>query len=314
MKIIFFGTPDYAIPVVGALKGAGHEIVAVVTQPPKPVGRKKILTPSPIAKWAEKEKIRILDDRPKNVLEQLKEFCAPIAILASYGRIIPQSVIDVFPLGILNVHPSLLPKYRGATPVEAALVAGEKETGVTIIKLDAEMDHGPILAQVSERIQEDDDRINLRARLFQKGAELITEVLPEYIEGKLEPREQRHNDATYVTLFAKGHGFIPPEFLDAALKGIPLRTQWQIPFIKDFTIHPSPIIINNFIRAVNLWPGAFTSVKLKIKNENLERRLKILRAHLENTTTLVLDEVQLEGKNPVSWEQFQKGYPNASFS
>lgn len=320
MKLIFFGTPDYVIPVLDALKDAGYDVAAVVTQPPKPVGRKKVLTPSPVAQWAKTNRIEVIDKSPKEIPPLLTNHQSPttFGILAAYGRLVPQEVIDAFPKGIINVHPSLLPKYRGASPVEAAIVAGEKETGITIIKLDAEMDHGPVLAQFTEPIRKDDTRVTLRKRLFDKAASVLVKVLPQYLEGKTQLREQNHEKATFTTLMKKEMGFIPPEYLASALKGVPFQAQWEIPFIKNYSLVPNAQCLERFIRAVNPWPGAWTNVKLEAGSKKLEvKRVKILKVHLEpsnikpQTSNFKLDLVQLEGKNPVSWKQFKEGYPNA---
>ncbi|MEK7188684.1 MAG: methionyl-tRNA formyltransferase, partial [Patescibacteria group bacterium] len=136
MRVIFFGTPDYVLPIVNSLSG----IVAVVTQPPKPSGREKMIIRSPIDNWAFKHQIPVFYD----ALEAISKVNPGLGILAAYGKIIPEPVINFFPKGILNVHPSLLPKFRGASPIQAAIVSGEKETGATIIKLDSQIDHGPV--------------------------------------------------------------------------------------------------------------------------------------------------------------------------
>lgn len=330
LRLVFFGTPDYVITVLEALKTAGYELATVVTQPPKPVGRKKIITPSPVAHWAKQNGIEIIDKSPKEIYPLLSTLHPQprIGILAAYGRIIPSEIINYFPLGILNIHPSILPKYRGASPIEAALAADEKETGVTIIKLDSEMDHGPIVTQIKDAVLPNDSRITLRDRLFKIGANLLTEILPNYLEGRMELKEQNHEEATFTTLMKKDHGFIPGNYVEAALQGLTLQTEWQVPFIKNFSLTPSPLSLDHFIKAVSPWPGAFTNVKLRMKNEEPSKRLKILKAHVEEiptshphnptrlpqpTSIFILDLVQLEGKNPVSWEQFEKGYPEASF-
>lgn len=319
MKTVFFGTPDYVLPVLDALKNAGYKIAAVVTQPPKPVGRKKVLTLSPVTKWAKQNEIPVIEGSPKAIYPLLSTLHPHprLGILAAYGRIIPEEIIKFFPLGILNIHPSLLPKYRGASPVEAAIVAGEKQTGVTIIKLDKELDHGPIVSQLSEPILEDDTKTSLRQRLFEKGAEVLVQILPAYLEGRIELREQDHDKATFTTLLKKEHGFIPPKYLELASKGETFQAQWEIPFIKNYSLVPSAQNLERFIRAFNPWPGAYT--KLKIKDEKL-KILKLLKAHVEQrpgtqesrnlVTYLILDLVQLEGKNPVTWRQFKLGYPD----
>ncbi|MBI3290222.1 methionyl-tRNA formyltransferase [Candidatus Microgenomates bacterium] len=316
--IIFFGTPDYVIPVLDALKNAGYDIAAVVCQPPKPIGRHGIAEPSPVAQWADKFNIQVIDKRPKDCVEEIRKIGAPVAVLEAYGRLIPQELINAFPKGIINVHPSLLPKYRGASPVEGALVSGDQETGVTILKLDADLDHGPILSQFTETILPEDNRVTLRKRLFDKAASVLPEILQEYLDGKTKLKEQDHDKATFTTLMKKEMGFIPPEYVAAATKGDALQgKKWPIPFVKGLTIHPSPITIHRFIRAVNPWPGAFTNVKLMVNGQWLTKRLKILEAHLElltiNHYSLIIDRVQLEGKNPVSWKQFKEGYPATTF-
>ena len=318
MKLIFFGTPDYVISVLDALKSAGCEIAAVVTQPPKAVGRRGVIEPSPVAQWADKFNIQVIDKRPKDCIEEILKISAEVAILEAYGRIIPQDLIDAFPKRIINVHPSLLPKYRGASPVEGALAAGEKETGVTIIKLDNELDHGPILSQFTEPILPEDTRVTLRKRLFDKAAKILVEILPQYLEGKIQPQDQDHDKATFTTLMKKEMGFIPPEYLDAATKGDAFRgKRWKIPFVKDCFLVPSAQSLDRFIRAVNPWPGAVTNVKIMVNGQWLIKKLKILEAHLDssiiNHQSLIIDSVQLEGKKPVTWKQFRQGYADAEF-
>ena len=149
-KIIFFGTSEFTVPALKALMGGGYGIVAVVTNPDEPVGRKKVLTPPPVKVVAEKYGIKIL--QPKRLLnnpefaEELKNLKPDVGIVAAYGKIIPAEIINLLRHGILNIHPSLLPKYRGPTPIQTTILNGEKETGVTIIKIDEEADHVPTIA------------------------------------------------------------------------------------------------------------------------------------------------------------------------
>lgn len=341
MKLIFFGTPDYVIPVLDALKKAEYEIAAVVTQPPKLAGRKGVLTPSPVSLWTKKHGIKVFDGKPREIAEDLKKLGAEVGVLGAYGRILPPEILTIFPHGILNIHPSLLPKYRGASPVQAVIAAGEKQTGITIIKLDSEIDHGPLVTQFTEDIRKDDTAGSLRERLFKKAADELVKTLPLYLQrlavrqaglpagkaGRTELKEQEHEKATYTTLLKKEHGFIPPKYIAAALKGDAFRgwkrRGWQIPFIKDYRLLPSARCLERFIRALDPWPGAWTWTKIKVTGNTAQvtRRLKILKAHVEKKrvtnnelrVTLVPDLVQLEGKNPVSWEEFKKGYPGAKF-
>lgn len=317
MKIVFFGTPDYVIPVIDAVhkKFSRHgvsPIVAVVTQPPRPSGRQQLLAYSPVDTWAFKKKIPIFHEAGKIVKENLG---ADLGILASYGVIIPKGVIDSFPFGILNIHPSLLPKWRGASPVQAPIVAGEALTGVSIIKLDEKLDHGPIVSQFKEEILDNDTTETLRRRLFERSAEVLVELLEPYLKGKIAPREQNHKEATLTTQIKKEHALIPPEYLDSALQGRAFKDQWGVGFIKNYSIQPTPDVVERFIRAMDPWPTAWTYVNLgKSGHEKDKKRLKILSAELSsNRQALIPKTVQLEGRVPVSWKQFKETYKEAAF-
>ena len=283
MKVVFFGTPDYVVPIAEALfkefrttKEKG--VVAVVTQAPKPAGREKKIEYSAVDTWAYKHKIPIFHN-----FEKLPE--AELGVVAAYGKIIPKSVIEHFLKGILNVHPSLLPQYRGASPIQAAIAAGEAETGVTVIKMDELMDHGPIISSFKEEIGSEDTNETLRTRLFERSAEFLISLIPSYISCKIKPKDQNHKEATFTKLITKDNGFIKEPFAD------PVKTE-------------------GLFRAFDPWPGIWTYVNINKE----QKRLKILKLHLEklmpNHYSLVPDIVQLEGKKPVTWEEFKKGYPN----
>lgn len=319
MKLVFFGTPEYVLPVLTSLhktfksKSGKSPIVAVVTQKPKPTGRKQKLTHSPIDNWARKRNVPVFYE-PKKIIEEKIETDA--GILAAYGEILPKKVIDYFPRGILNIHPSLLPKFRGASPVQAILITGGK-AGATIIKLNDKMDNGPIISQFEEKISDEDTTQTLSNRLFQKCAGVLSLLLPDYIQGKIKSHEQDHKKASFTTLIKKSDAFIPPEYLEAALqtsKGDVFKGHWKIPFIKNYTLNPNPYSLDNFIRAMQPWPISWTYVQLNPKSKSQKpKRLKILKAHVEDDK-LILDTVQLEGKKSVSWKQFKNGYPEARFS
>jgi methionyl-tRNA formyltransferase len=212
---------------------------------------------------------------------------ATLGILASYGEIIKREVIDLFPQGILVIHPSLLPKYRGASPVPAAIANGDTVTGTSIIRMDEKMDHGPIISQFKEDIRPEDDAESLRNRLFERSAEVLVSMLIPYTHGKITPKVQDDSSATFTKLMTKQDGFI------------------------DFNKKPTAITAHNFIRAMSPWPVAWTFVRLS-KDSDQQLRLKLLKSHLDGDE-LVLDEVQLEGKDPVSWIQFKEGYKDATF-
>ncbi|MFV1917143.1 MAG: methionyl-tRNA formyltransferase [Patescibacteria group bacterium] len=339
MRIVFFGTPDYVLPILKSLHktqrsiSSKSPIVAVVTQKPRPAGRRQNLTYSPVDTWAHKKKIPVYH-HSKGLVENKVE--ADIGVLAAYGEIIPKFVISHLSFDILNVHPSLLPKFRGASPIQATIVSGKNVTGATIMKIDEGIDHGPIISQFKEEVRGNDTTETLRKRLFEKSAEVLTTLLPAYLKGKIKLRQQDHKKATFTTLLKKQHGFIPPKFLAASFKGQTLKADWKIPFMKTkdsqallikghrgaassaYTLNPNPYTLDLFIRAMQPWPIAWTNIKLKVKSEKLKvKRLKILKAHLEPSTinhqSLVIDEVQLEGKNPVSWKQFRQGYATVTF-
>jgi len=311
MRIVFFGTPEYILPVLTSLhktfksKSGISPIVAVVTQSPKPVGRKKVLTYSPVDKWAHERKIPVYYHCKKLLEENVS---ADLGVLASFGQIIPKEIINLFPHGILNIHPSLLPKYKGSSPVRAVIVSGDKETGVTIIKLDEKVDHGLVISQFTEEVQVKDTTETLRKRLFEKSAKVLIELLPHYLKGQITPKKQEHDKAVYTIQIKKEHAFIPPKCLAAALAGKTIKEEWKIPFIKKYSLFPGPETLDGFIRAMQPWPLAWTHVTFT----KTTKRLKILKAHLENGK-LILDEIQLEGKNPVSWKQFREGYPKVIF-
>lgn len=277
MRIVFFGTPTYVLPILTTVHkrfvtGPGRSpIVAVVTQSPKPVGRKQITTYSPIDKWAHGHKIPIFYSANDLVKENL---LPELGILASYGEIIKKEVINLFPKGILVIHPSLLPKYRGASPIPEAIKNGDTQTGVTTFKMDEKVDHGPIVSQFKEDILPTDTAESLRDRLFSRSAEVLAELIEPYLKNKITPRAQDESQASYTKILTKEDG--------------------QIDLKKT-----GPEEAERFIRAMQPWPGAWTTANGK--------RLKLLKAHLDDGK-LVLDEVQLEGKNPVSYEQFSKAY------
>jgi methionyl-tRNA formyltransferase len=318
MRVIFFGTPYYVVPILNKLhktfksKSGESPIICVVTQKPKPVGRKKVIEYSPVDRWAYEKDIKILRDL------DIKEFPdADIGIVASFGVIIPKFVIDHFKFGILNIHPSLLPKYRGASPVPATLIAGDKDTGVTIIKMDEKMDHGPVVGKFKEEVLDDDTTETLRNRLFELSADYLVKLIPAYIQGKIKPKPQNHKKATFTRQITKQNAFIPPKYLRHTLQGLPLKGEWNVPFIKDYTLYPKPSTLYRFIRAMQEWPIAWSRVKILGYKDIRILRLKLLKAHLSKVNSqmsLVLDKVQLEAKNPVSWKQFTEGYPNWKFT
>ena len=300
-KIIFFGTSEFAIPALEALKNADYEITAVVTNPDEPVGRKKVLTPPPVKMAAERLHLKIFQPRKLetgNWKLEIPDVDFDIGVIAAYGKIIPAEIINLPHLGILNIHPSLLPKYRGPTPIQTTILNGEKETGVTIIKIDEEADHGSILGSRFLGIGSSEKYEELETKLANLGAELLIKILPDYLADKIEPQSQDHLQATFTKKFTRD---------DA-------RINW------DKTAEE----IDRQIRALNPEPGVWTTWNGKM--------LKILEAEVmgeggrqngqvfqeENKTVvgtaeglIVLKTIQLEGKRAISAEDFARG--NESF-
>lgn len=266
MRIIFFGTPDYVIPVLEKLHKY-HEIVAVVTQSPKPIGREKVLSYSAVDKWAFKKHI------PRNFdYVDLPE--ADMGVCASFGMIIPQVVIDSFKYGIINIHPSLLPAFRGSSPIQATLISGINPTGVSIIRMVDKLDAGPILTQFKEEILPDDTNETLRARLFEKSADVLLQMIPAYVDEKIKLKPQDESKATMTKMVKREDGFV------------------------DLDKDSEDLIWKKF-RAYSPWPGIWTQINGK--------RLKIISCHMESEK-LILDEVQLESKKSTNWNIFRRTY------
>jgi len=208
-----------------------------------------------------------------------------VGVLASYSRILPIDELKAIPHGILNLHPSLLPKYRGPSPVQTAILNGEKQSGITIIKMDEEIDHGPIVSQLEETILPEDTSESLYRRLFNIGSQKLVTILPDYLEDKIKLKSQDHSQATYSKKLSRDSG----------------KIDWQKP----------PEYLERMVRAMFPWPGTWAEIRdTRYEISKPTKRLKILKAHLESGR-LVLDLVQLEGKKPVTFKQFREGYPEA---
>lgn len=308
MQIVFFGTPDYVVPILESLHktyNKGHDergLIAVVTQPPKITGRSQYKEFSPVDDYAHKHKIDVITD----VTETPN---ADLGVCAAYGKIIPSQVEKRFNLGILNIHPSLLPVFRGASPTQAAIVAGLEETGISIIKMDEMLDHGPIVSQVKSQIYEGETNGELRARLFNESIDLLNETIAAFSAGKIKPKEQDHEQAIFTTTLTRDDGFISPELALKALAGEKTNEQIEISFIKDIKADFGPDYLERLIRALDPWPGVWTNMTL----ENETKRIKFIEGGIVEGKFLPT-KVQLEGKNEVSWKQFLDGYPQAKLA
>jgi methionyl-tRNA formyltransferase len=236
LRIIFMGTPELAATSLDALlREPAFQIVAVVTQPDRPKGRDLKLQPSPVKELALNVGAPVLQPvkaREENFLAALQALQPDLIAVAAFGQILPQAILDLPRLGCLNVHTSLLPKYRGASPIQSAILNGDPETGVTIMKMDVGLDTGAILTQRTTPITADDNAATLHDRLAKLGAELLVQTIGDYASGKIQPQPQQHELATHVAKIKKEDG----------------RIDWS---------QPARAIWNR-IRAFTPWPGAFT--------------------------------------------------------
>ncbi|HET7626555.1 MAG TPA: methionyl-tRNA formyltransferase, partial [Verrucomicrobiae bacterium] len=235
LRIIFMGTPELAGKSLDALlRVPDFRVIAVATQPDQPKGRGLKLTFSPVKEIALRENLPLLQPqraREENFIRQLRELAPDLIVVAAYGQILPQSILDLPRFGCLNVHTSLLPKWRGAAPIQRAILNGENETGVTIMKMDAGMDTGEIVAQEKTPIESADNSQTLHDRLAEIGAALLVKTIPDYVSGKIQPRPQPIEGVSYAAKIKKSDGQI----------------NWN----------QSAREIWNRIRAMIPWPGAF---------------------------------------------------------
>lgn len=302
MKIVFFGTPEFSADFLRALIAeANIDVLGVVTQPDEPLGRKKVLTPPPTKVVAAQHNIPVFQPtklKDPAFAESLSAMRADAFVVIAYGRIIPQNVLDIPHLGCVNVHPSLLPKLRGPSPIISAIEMGERETGITIMKLDADMDHGPILAQTSFPLAADETTPTLTRKVVEHGIPLLIETLKGYVAGRITAVEQDHDNATFCKLLAREDGQI----------------NWKAP----------AEIIDAQIRAYDPWPGTSTvwhrngtDVTLKIFVGRIGSEcLPPGVVHLQprrilvgtGTTVLIIDELQPAGSTRMPAEAFIQGH------
>ena len=297
MKIIFMGTPDFAAASLEALIASRHEIQAVVTQPDKPKGRKGELTPSPVKVVAEEKGIKVyqpLKVRDEEFVKTLRAYNPDVIVVVAFGQIIPLSILKMPKYGCVNIHGSLLPKYRGAAPIQWAVLDGEKETGITTILMDEGIDTGDILLKKTIKIDTDETSGSLFDKLKALGAETILETLDELEKGSITPTKQGESPTAYAKMLTKAMGLI------------------------DFT--RSAKELDCFVRGMDPWPSAYTLLAgktLKLwKVRAVEKSGKagsVIDIDKESFTiacgegAIEVLEVQLEGKKRMSAGDFLKG-------
>jgi methionyl-tRNA formyltransferase len=315
LRIIYMGTPQFAVPTLemliagskpGLVLPEGYEIVTVITRPDKPVGRGKEIVYSPVKEFVLSQGIPVWQPgslkRPENI-EALSAYQADLYIVAAFGQILPQAVLDLPRYGTLNIHASLLPKYRGVSPISEAILQGDTETGVTIMLLDAGVDTGPTLLQHALPISDDDTTGSLTIKLAALGASALLEVLPLWVQAKITPQPQDEQLASYTRMLRKEDGEIV----------------WN---------HPAEVLARA-VRAFTPWPSAYTNwsgKRLKIisahavpSEPTLEAKPGTVNQRKENDRQilsvvtgnglLIVDKLQLEGKKVMNADEFLRGYP-----
>jgi methionyl-tRNA formyltransferase len=297
-RVIFMGTPQFAVPTLRALDGH-HQVVGVVTQPDRRAGRGRKVVVSPVKQVALDRELSLFQPRTlggPDVVAHLAEWHPEVIVVAAFGQLLPGPVLDLPPYGSINVHASLLPRYRGAAPVAAAILDGEPVTGITIMRMDEGLDTGPILAQAECPIAPDETTASLTAKLAELGAQLLVETLEGWIEGTIEAQPQDDDAATYCDQLEKADGLL----------------DWSRP----------AAYLDRQVRACDPWPGAYTTWQ--------GSRLKVLRARthpawegqgqpgqvlemgedvgvVTGQGALELVEVQLAGKKPMPAGLFARG-------
>jgi len=234
-RVVFMGTPEFAVPALESLVQGEYELVAVYSQPDKPAGRGRIPASAPVKKTALEHGLEVLQPatfRDTEEVERLVALKPDVIVVAAYGQILPRSVLDIPESGCLNIHPSLLPLYRGATPIPAAILAGDEDTGVSIMLLDAGMDTGPILSQYVVGIGPEDTTASLTTGLAHVGARLLGETLPLWLDRSLTPQPQDESGATYTSPISKEDGLV----------------DWRLPAVD----------IQRRVRAFYPWPGCYS--------------------------------------------------------
>ena len=299
MRLVFLGTPQFAVPTLERVLDAGHAVLAGYTQPDRPKGRGQGLAASPVKQAALRRGLVVR--QPERIKQQ--EVIAEVAalrpqamVVVGYGQIIPRSIIEIPPFGIVNVHASLLPRYRGAAPVQWSIASGESKTGVTTMRIDASLDMGDILLAAETPIGPDETAVELAGRLASLGADLLVETLDRLQAGNIQPRPQDHALATQAPILRREHG----------------RIDWNLMARE----------VYNRVRGFVPWPGAYTGFRgqrLHVWKARLAEGLEadtpgVLRtagrrlfAGCGDGTWLELIEVQLEGRNKVPVDAFMNG-------
>lgn len=315
MKIVFMGTPDYAVSALEAIVQAGHQVSAVVTQPDKPKGRGKGIQMTPVKECALKYGIPVFQPvkiKEPEAVEILRGYEADIFVVAAFGQILSEEILTMPEYGCINIHASLLPKYRGASPIQWAILNGEQETGITIMRMAKGIDTGDMLMKCTVPVEPKETGESLHDKLCAAGAELIVQALPKIERGELEPEKQNEADATYVTVLQKSLGHIDwskdAVFLDRLVRGLN-------PWPSAYTVYQG--------RTLKLWEcepvcggpdsgAAGTEPEGKcVTPGRIEKVVKDAFYVRTGDGLLKVLQVQLEGKKRMPVKDFLLGYPLA---
>lgn len=298
MKIVFMGTPQAAVPSLERILTDGHEVVAVYTQPDRPAGRGNKLTAPPVKEIALKHNLQVFQPtkiKTPEALELFKSHKADIAVVVAYGRILPLSFLEAFPKGAVNVHFSLLPKYRGAAPVNWAIVNGEENTGVTTMKMDVGLDTGDILLVSETAIGENENAVELMQRLSFSGAELLSETLEKFDE--LTPKPQNHDEATFAPIMKKEDGKID---WNLSAKEIANRVRGFQPFPTSFSFYNG--------NKLTVWNAEVSDFERdEAPNGSILHAKGFLLVACGENSVLKINELQLQGKNRMQTRDFLNG-------
>lgn len=298
IRVVFMGSPDFALPALRQL-AQHYQVVGVVTQPDRASGRGRELKAPPVKVLAQELNIPVMQPqklREPEAMQQLQDWNPDLIVVAAFGQILKKDVLELPKYGCINVHASLLPRWRGAAPINASVLAGDEETGVTIMKMDVGLDTGPMLAMKRIRIKPDDTAGSLFEALSTLGADLLIETLPAYMDGKLTPQPQPEEGATYAPMLKKEDGLL------------------------DFT--KSAAELERRVRAMSPWPGAwfewegapFKVHKAHVGQGKAEAGKRLIEQNQPAVGTgsgvLILDEVQPPGKKPMNGKSFLAGARN----
>ena len=280
VSFTFFGSSVFSIHVLDELERAGMIPRVVVTTPDKPQGRALVLTPNPVKTWALQRSIPVHDPAllGAEVIDTLRTYATDVFVVASYGKILPQAIIDIPPRKTLNIHPSLLPQYRGASPLQSAILNDTTHTGVTIMRIDEKMDHGPLVAQERVTITEWPTYEVFEQDMARIGARLLARILPEWIAGSIPELPQDHTLATFTQKFTKIDGLV------------------------DLS-SPDTYRLFRTIQAFHEWPQAY----FMCRHEGRDIRVKITKASYVHNT-LTIETVIPEGSREMKYTDFKRGY------